>query len=80
LEFLFNGLVFLNTSLGFSIPLNLGECVEEGLSNVNTGVFSVPTLCFDNPRRFFFINNESAERGFNSVSLVIKKVCGKGFG
>jgi hypothetical protein len=77
--FLFKDLVFLITSLGFSMPLYSGELVEEGFLKANTNVFSVVVLCFDNSRHFFYINNESIEGVCDSDSLVIKKDCGKGF-
>jgi hypothetical protein len=77
-EFLFNGLVFLNTFLGFSIPLNFEGLVEKGgcgggCLNMNAFVLSV-TLCLDIPNCFLLINNESAVKGSNSVLLAIKEV------
>jgi hypothetical protein len=80
LEFLFKGLVFLNTSLDFSMLLNSGGFVEEGFLNVNTGVFSVVVLCFDISRCFLLINNESAGRGSDSGLLTTKEVCGRDSG
>jgi hypothetical protein len=77
-EFLFNGLVFLNTFLGFSIPLNSRGLVKRGcrrdLLNVNTIVLSVVTLCLDILNHFLLINNESTARDSDSASLVIKEV------
>jgi hypothetical protein len=79
-EFLFKDLVFLSTSLGFSMLLNLGRFVKKGLLKVNAGVFSIVVLYFDILRHFLFINNESAGGGFGSDSLATKEVCGRGFG
>jgi hypothetical protein len=73
-EFLFRDLVFLNTSLGFSMPLNSRGFVKEGLSNVNAEVLSVLVLCLLIPRHFLFISNESARGGSGRDSLVTKDV------
>jgi hypothetical protein len=56
-----------------------GGFVEEGFLKVNVDVFSVLILCFDNPRCFFYINNESAEKVCSSGSLATKMACGKDF-
>jgi hypothetical protein len=79
-EFLFNSLVFLNTFLGFSIPLNSRGFVEGSLLNVNTAVVFVVILCLDILRHFLLINNESAGRGSGSALLAIKEVWDRGFG
>jgi hypothetical protein len=78
--FLFKGLFFLITSLGFSIPLYSSESVELRFWKANADVFSVLILCLDNPRCFLFVSNESAGRVSGSGLLVIKTGCGKGFG
>jgi hypothetical protein len=81
---LFNGLVFLNTFLGYSIPLNSRGLVERGcirgLLNANAVILSIITLCLDIPNCFLLINNESAVRGSSSALLAIKEVWERGFG
>jgi hypothetical protein len=71
--FLFSGLFFLITSLGFSISLYSSGFVVEGFSKVNADVLFV-FLCLDKPRCFFFINSESTERSCDRGSLVMKTV------
>jgi hypothetical protein len=48
--------------------------VEEGLLNVNVVFLSKIILCLLIPRRFLFISNESAKRGFDRVLLATKDV------
>jgi hypothetical protein len=38
----------------------------------------VVVLCFDIPRCFYFISNESAGEGFSYGSLATNEVCGRG--
>jgi hypothetical protein len=70
----------LITSLGFSILLYSGGFVEEGFLKTNADVLSVLILCFDNPRHFLLINNESAEGACGSDLLATKVACGKSSG
>jgi hypothetical protein len=82
LEFLFKGLVFLITSLGFSILLNSGGFMERILDGNVLG-FSNTNLCLDISRHFLFTNRESVCGGMycscvsvlGKTSLVVKVVC-----
>jgi hypothetical protein len=79
LVFLFNGLFFLITSLGLSIPMNSSGFVEEGLLKANA-VFSVFILCFDKLSHFFLINSESTGSACGNGSLAVKTVWSRDFG